>query len=986
MTLEEKADLATGVQNDFYGFYNNGLPRLGIPALQMADGPIGVRTANPNVFEQKTTALPSGLALASTWDTDLAARYGDVMGNEAHRTNHNVQLGPSVDIARTPFGARSFEALGEDPLLSGTMATEEIRSIQSNDVMATIKHFNANNQENDRDQVNSDVGERALREIYTRPFEDAVQRGKVGSAMCSFNRVNTFYACGNRQLLIEILKQDLGFRGFVMSDYSATPSTLGAANNGLDQEQPGGAQWGSQLVAAVNNGQVAIQTLDDKVRRILRPMIGLGLFDDPPTIDPIPVQEHGDEARTIAAQGIVMLKNAGNALPLNANRLNSVAVIGPDADNGLTAGGGSSLVKPTYTVSPLDAIRERAPDATVRYAPGTDPVGAGALIPGLPPVPSSVLRPAGAGPDARGLRGEYWTNTTWSGAPQNVQTDPTAQAALGFYNFSGFNANSPKLPSTPTEFNNRASIRWTGTLVPPTTGAYTLSLTSAGTARLYIDGQLRLQNSNDAPRNPDFQSNTLTVQMTAGQARQIRVDYAADAGKQDSFTEGSQVRLGWSPPAGTVVQSVRDAAALARRSDAAIVVVRNYSSEGWIDQPNLDLPNQQAQLIQQVVAANPRTIVVMMTGTPVKTAAFDGAVPALLEAWFAGQEQGHAIADVLFGDVNPSGKLPVTFPTSEDRTPLTSPAQYPGVNGSAHYTEGVFVGYRGYDQRGIAPRYPFGYGLSYTSFAYSNLQARGGNVDARDAQVKFKIRNSGSRSGSEVAQVYVGRLPTSVATPPRQLAGFAKVTLDPGDAESVTVTLDRRSLSYWSSRLHRWITPSGSVPVYVGSSSRDARLTSTITVRSHDNENEASFSPDAWYSVVNTASQNCVDARDWGTVNGTAVQQWTCPDPQANAQWQFVPTNGGFFRVINRNAPDEGWDVAGVSTANGAKVQLWADTGGANQQWRPVANGEGMWRFVARHSGKCLDVTDGSTANGVQLQQWDCNAGTAQVFRAVEQP
>jgi beta-glucosidase len=341
---------------------------------------------------------------------------------------------------------------------------------------------------------------------------------------------------------------------------------------------------------------------------------------------------------------------------------------------------------------------------------------------------------------------------------------------------------------------------------------------------------------------------------------------------------------------------------------------------------------------------------------------------------------------VLFGDVNPSGKLPVTFPTSESRTPLSSSAQYPGVAGTAHYTDGVFVGYRGYDQLGIRPQYPFGFGLSYTSFGYSDLQVAGGNVDARDARVKFKIRNTGSRSGSEVAQVYVGRLPTSVPTPPRQLAGFAKVTLDPGDRESVTVTLDRRSLSYWSSRLHRWITPSGAVPLYVGSSSRDARLSGTLTVRSHDDENAPAISPDAWYSVVNRGSQSCVDAKDWGTVNGTPVQQFTCPDAQANAQWQFVPTSGGFYRVINRNAPDKGWDVSGASTANGAKVQLWADNGGANQQWRPVVNGEGMWRLVARHSGRCLDVTDGSTANGVQLQQWDCNANAAQVFRIVEQP
>jgi beta-glucosidase len=840
MTLEERVDLATGETNNFFGFYNNGNARLGIPALQMADGPIGVRIADPNVFEQKATALPAGLALASTWDRALASRYGDLMGDEAHRTNHNVQLGPSVDIARTPLGARAFEALGEDPLLSGDLAAREIRAIQAHHVIATIKHYTANNQENNRDQINAQVGERALREIYTRPIEDAVQRGKVGAAMCAFNRVNAAFACANRHLLTDILKGDIGFRGFVMSDYSATPSTVGSANAGLDQEQPGcgapsggsgnpgACKWGANLLAAIQNGQVSVDTLNDKVRRILRAMVGIGVFDDPPTVTPIPVAAHGQVAREIARQGIVLLKNRARALPLDESRLHSIAVVGPDADT-YTAGGGSSLVKPTYTVTPLDAIRDRAPGATVRYAPGTDPIGAGALIPGLPPIPSDVLRPAGGAPDDHGLRGEYWTNTTWSGAPQHVQTDPSAQAALGFYNFSGFNANSPKLPAVPTDFNNRASIRWTGQIVPPVTGRYTLSLTSAGTARLYIDDQLVLENSNDAPGNADFQSHSLTINLTAGQARSIRVDYAADAGKQASFTEGSQVRLGWQPPAGTIVQRVRDAVDLARQSDVAIVVLRNYSSEGWIDQPNLDLPNNQADLVRRVAAANPRTIVVMMTGTPVKTASFDSRVPALLEAWFAGQEQGHAIADVLFGDVNPSGHLPVTFPVNEKQTPLRSPRQYPGVNGTADYSEGVFVGYRGYREFGLRPRYPFGWGLSYTTFAYSRLRIRAGH--GGKVRVRFRLRNTGQRAGAEVAQVYVGRLPTGVRTPPRQLAGFAKVSLEPGERRTVTVRLDRRSLSYWSTARGRWVTPKGKVRVFVGSNSRQVALRGWAHIR-----------------------------------------------------------------------------------------------------------------------------------------------------------
>jgi beta-glucosidase len=990
MTLEEKVDIATGEVNDFYGFYNNGLPRLGIPALQMSDGPIGVRIADPNVFDKKATALPSALSLASTWNTELAWDYGSLMGDEAHRTNHNVQLGPSVDIARISQGARAFEALGEDPLLAGAMAAEEIKGIQSHDVMATIKHFNANNQERERSTVDAVVGERALREIYSRPFEDAVEAG-AGAVMCAFNSVNQNRACNSRQLLTEILKDDLGFKGFVMSDYGATPSTVGPANNGLDQEQPGsgagglgqaGAKWGSNLVDAINNGSVSVVALNDKVRRILRAMIGLGLMETAPTIDPIPIRAHGRFSRQVAAEGSVLLKNDGAILPLSPEDYDKVAVIGPDADV-QTFGGGSSVVPPTYSVSPLEAIQARLPNADVTYTPGVDPIGAGALLPGLPAVPSSVLRPAGGDADDHGFRAEYWTTPDWSGDADTVVNDPTADIALGIYGFRAFNANSAKLPNIGEGFIGRMSARWTGTLTAPTTGEYTFGMTSAGTGKLWIDGDLVLQNSNDAPGDADFQINEMKAQLTAGQTYEIRADYAADAGKQSSFLQGGQFRLGWAPPSGTVVPAVQAAAHAAAAADVAIVVVRNYSSEGWLDQGSLDLPNDQAGLIRKVAAANPKTIVVMMTGTPVITSTFDDHVPALVEAWFPGQEQGNAMMDVLLGDVNPSGKLPVSFPVSADKTPIQTSAQY-GENGRSVYSEGVYVGYRGYDQYGIEPQYAFGHGLSYTTFEYSDLEVRQrGTVDTYAPEVRVKVTNTGSRSGSEVVQVYAGELPTSVVgTPPKQLAGFEKVDLEAGQSRTVRIALDRRSLSYWNSRLHSWITPSGNVSLMVGSSSQDIRLTGNLGVSSKDNENAPSFTGQDRYAVVNVATQNCVDAKDWGTAEGTPVQQWACPEPAKNALWRLRETPRGFYRVVNVHATGKVLAVVDGSSANGAKVELSTERGAVGQ-WRVLANGEGMWRLVNRQSGKCLDVTDGSLDNGARMQQWDCTAGVNQRFRIV---
>jgi beta-glucosidase len=823
MTLEEKIEMLHGEFGP-YAFFNAAIPRLGIPALTMADGPAGVRVANPDVNQGEATALPAPMALAATWDPRVARRYGDVIGGEAFATGHNVQLGPAVDIARVPVGGRTFEAYGEDPLLQGRTAVGTIRGIQRHPVVATIKHYNLNNQEFERLTISSEVDERTVQEIYVPPYEAGVRKGRVGAAMCSFNRVNGVYACEHRHLLADILKRQLGFRGWVMSDFGATHSTVEAANAGLDQEMPDGQFFDQALLAAVRAGQVSIATINDKVRRILRSMFRLGLFDHPVQISPLPERAHGRQARQIAGKGIVLLKNAGGLLPLSSRRLRSMAVIGADADNASAAGGGSALVKPTYTVSPLAGIRERAgADVRVRHAEGTDPVSAAALLPGPPAVPSSVLTPAGAGPDVQGLRAQYWANTSFQGAPALVRTDRQAALNLGvLFALPGFNASS--LPPVPPELvGGPISVRWTGTITAPATGDYTLALTSLGRGRLYLDGELLI----DHWAQHDRTTRSATVRLVAGQPHAIRVDYAADHPSVGGLV-GAEVKLGWRHPARAIPPAARRAAALAKASDVAVVVVRDYETEQG-DRPNLVLPNEQDQLIRAVAAANPRTVVVLNTGAPV-TMPWLGRVPAVLEAWYAGQEQGNAIADVLFGAVNPSGRLPVTFPRSLRATPIRSQAQYPGVNGRIHYTERIFVGYRGYDQFGIRPLFPFGYGLSYTSFAYGRLRVKDSHK-GKPARVSFTVRNTGRRSGAEVAQVYVGRLPTGVLTPPKQLAGFARVAPGPGERDKVTIEVSRRSLSYWSTSANRWVTPTGRVPIYIGSSSRDIRLVGAIEVR-----------------------------------------------------------------------------------------------------------------------------------------------------------
>ncbi|MFB5676279.1 glycoside hydrolase family 3 C-terminal domain-containing protein [Paenibacillus terreus] len=840
MTLEEKVDFVTGDVNNNYGFYNEGIERLGIPALKMADGPAGIRVANPDVQDKQATALPAPIALAASWDTEAASQYGDLLGKEAYNTTHNVFLGPGLDIARLPWGSRNFESLGEDPLLQSKLGAAYVKGVQSNPVIATAKHYLLNNQETERFTTNVKADERTIQEVYLRPFESAVQAG-LGAAMCSFNKINGVAACDNDEMLNDVLKGQKGFDGFIMSDYGANVSTATSANAGLDLETPGVPynMWGDKLLAAVKKGEVSEERLDDMVSRILQQMFEKGLFDHPAKNNLIDAKADGALARKIAEDSMVLLQNNNNMLPLSADKLKSIAVIGPDADNGSAAGGGSSKVNPTYSVSPLKGIRERAGnDVDVKYAPGSDPITAGDIIPGPSAVPSSLLHPAvpeekGASvgyatydEGENGLRGEYWDNAAMEGSPGFVHTDKQVNMNLGFYNFD-FNARSPKVDPVPTKFNSMMSARWTGVIAAPETGEYKLSISSMGSGKLYLDGELFIDN-----KGTKLETTEKSITLKKGEQHSVRIEYRTDSPNFDDSDYGGMIRFGWEPPADVQDKLIKDAVELARKSDVAVIVTRTYDSEGYVDRSDLELPNNQDRLIKAVAAVNPKTIVVQMSGRAVEMDGWQHDVPAIIQAWYAGQEQGSALAHILFGDVNPSGKLPVTFPVNEKATPVSSEAQFPGINGNGDYSEGIDVGYRGYEKEGIKPAFAFGYGLSYTTFNYSNLKTKADKSGKKEStvEVSLNLRNTGKVSGSEVVQVYTGKLPAPVDTPPKQLAGFAKIKLEPGKQQRVTIQLDNKALSYWDEKSDQWVMPSGEVPIYVGSSSADIRLEGKVTI------------------------------------------------------------------------------------------------------------------------------------------------------------
>jgi beta-glucosidase len=766
------------------------IPSLCIPALLLTNGPAGVSTNAP--VQLPATALPAPISLAATWDPAAARQYGVVEGNEVLDQGRNNLEGPDIDIARVPENGRTFEAYGEDPYLAGQIVAGNVEGIQSRGVIATPKHFTANNQETNRTTINEIISQRTLEEIYIRPYKDAVDAG-AGAVMCAYPQINGVFSCDNSALL-GALDNELGFKGYVMSDFGAIHSTVDAANAGTDLELPSPSFYGTTLATAVTGGQVSKATVDGMVERILRTMFAFGLFDKPaPQVQTIPAAKDGATARQLAEAGTVLLKNDGNVLPLDASSLKSVALIGPEADVASAGGGGSAKVAPLYTVSPLQAIGKVADRHHISVVDAGEPpvtLGQDPAIPGW-----ALTAPSGQ----QGLLAQYFNNSTWSGTPAVSRVEPYVdQYAL---------PPAGIVTATATGSTQRYSVRYTGTLTPRTSGSYTLSLSTNNHATLYLNDAQVLSDGGGFPSA----STSTTVELTAGTGYSIELDYSA--------TNVALDELGWELPAGADNPVIDSAVAAAQKASVAVVFVGDETSEG-VDRPNLELPGFQDQLISAVDAANPNTVVVLNTGDPVLMP-WLSRVKGVVEAWYPGEEDGNAISAVLFGQVNPSGKLPITFPSSETDVPANTPQQYPGVSGVATYSEGLNVGYRYDDATGQTPLFPFGFGLSYTTFAFSNLRVHAG----KDGHVEItaQVTDTGSRAGTEVAQLYVGD-PASIREPPRQLRGFQQVTLRPGETETVRFTLTGSAVAYWDTARSAWAVAPGTYQVYVGDSSALANL------------------------------------------------------------------------------------------------------------------------------------------------------------------
>jgi beta-glucosidase len=790
MTLEEKIDYISGdASPKAAGMYIRAESRVDVPALKMSDGPLGVRTWGPD------TEYPAGIAMAATWDTALENRVGEQMGRDARARGVNFILGPGMNIYRAPMCGRNFEYFGEDPFLASRMAVAVITGIQSQGVIATAKHFMGNNQEWDRHNVSSDMDERTMREIYLPAFEASVKEGHVGAIMDSYNLVNGVHMTQNADLMQDVVEKEWGFPGIIMSDWDATYDGVAAANAGLVLEMPDGKFMNrATLVPAVQSGKVKEATIDDKVRRILRTAIEYGFFDRPQFEPETPT--FNTEGRRVSLQGalesMVLLKNEG-VLPLDEERIRTIAVIGPNAYPGIPSGGGSSHVTPVVNSSFLEGVSNylMGTKTQVLYAPGS---------PDLAKVYDDTDYSTAAGGNEAGLSAEYYNNTKLEGTPVKKETDEHV-------NFRG--AGRGMLPTgIPTQ---HYSVRWTGYFTPKETASYSLYVDGNDGYRLYVDDKLVMDQW-------DWESTELqmeSMRMEAGRAYKVRLEYFRNYGRPS-------IGFGIAPSDSPEIQQAK---AIAAKADAVILCMGfNETTEGEGRDRTFALPAGQDALIEAVESANKNTVVVISAGGNVDMTHWIDQTPALVHTWYPGQEGGKALAEILFGEASPSGKLPASFERRWEDNPTHN--SYYDKNGDKHvaYSEGVFLGYRGYDKSGVKPQFPFGYGLSYTTFKFSNLKIAPEDSDGSKVKVSFDVTNTGKREGAEIGEVYVGEEHPRVERPVKELKGFGRVDLMPGETKTVSVTLDRRAFSYWGLNQHAWTADQGEYDILVGSSSEKIEL------------------------------------------------------------------------------------------------------------------------------------------------------------------
>lgn len=786
MTLEEKLTMLGGT-----GFTTQPIPRLGLPALAMADAGQGVR-GGADTTKGPATAFPAGVTMASTWDTNLIERVGRAIGGEARNKGTGVQvlLGPAVNIHRTPLGGRNGEYMSEDPYLAARLAVGYIEGMQATGVSSCVKHYACNNQEEDRNGVDAKVSERALREIYLPAFEAAVKEAKVWCIMSSYNLVNGHHSSANKYLLTNVAKKGWGFDGLIMSDWGGVHEA-DAVQFGNDLEMPTGKNMTvSNLQSALASGQVTQAAVDDSVRRILRTIIRVGLLDGPMSQDHLQVNSHGHDelAYEVATKGIVLLKNDHRILPLDRERIKSIALIGEPAKKLQVGALGSPRVVPLKTTELIDALNDRAGGKIrVRFAVGAE---TGNVVPS-----SAVTLPDD--PSAHGFHAEYFKNENLRGKPALVRTDSEI-------NLEGEDDPAPGING------RRFSARWTANLSVPSTGSYVLSFTGDDGFRVFLDDKPLMELwEKHAPT-----TRTNEVQLTAGKNYALRVEFYQAGG-------GYTARLAWKRGG---QPNYVEAINAAKSSDVAIVCASTMGTEGeGHDRPSMDLPDDQSALIRAVAAANHHTIVVLNNGTPVTMSDWLKSVPGVIEAWFPGQEGGEAIADILFGKINPSGKLPDTL--AAKRADYPDFGNYPGADHVVNYAEGIYVGYRHFDKNNIQPLFPFGYGLSYTTFKYKDLEVSSRTL-APDGSVtvRAKVTNTGERAGEEVVQLYIRDLKPAIDRPIRELRAFAKISVQPGQTKPVQFTIRPRDLAYFDTPGHQWKANAGDYEIEIAASSRDVRL------------------------------------------------------------------------------------------------------------------------------------------------------------------
>jgi beta-glucosidase len=834
MTLDEKVSELALYSSGKYENINAGVPRLCIPSLAVQDGPDGVAFGATDV-----TQLPSPLGIAATFDTATARAYGEVEGSEASGQGFDAIQGPTLNIDRVPENGRSYEGYGEDPVLVSAMGVANIDGIQSTGTMAMAKEFAVYNQETDRGVLNEVVSQRALQELYLPPFKAAVTEADVSTVMCAYPQLNGTFQCQQPQLL-GLLSQ-WGFTGIVRSDLGSVHDPVAALSAGTNLIKPASPR---RLATLVSENQLPVSVVNANVTRVLTVMfahhlVGRAASGSPGTAVDSPA--HTAFALSSAEQSAVLLKNEHSVLPLSTTRDKSVAVIGADAESApVTTGFGSSRVRAPFTSTPLDAIRDRVGSRTpVTYADG------GSTTRDLPAVPTSLLTPSSG--TGHGLTVTI-TRTDFSSGSQPVQSvqavQPTADVSISPNPSSsrllpdlapsastGRSTISPSLnPArrlrraafSPTRTDvdlpagwSNVDVAWTGTLTPPRTGLYTLSLQGSGAATLTLDGKTAVSDPLSHARGRWSQA----VELTGGHPYQVDMtwkpfDNLTPSG-ESTITPGTMT-LGWQ----YVSDQINAAVAAARKASVAVVFAGDFNSEAF-DRPSLSLPGDEDALISAVAAANPRTVVVLNTGGPVLMP-WAGSVAGVLEAWYPGEADGTAVAALLFGDVDPSGRLPITFPTSEAQSAINTTAQWPGVDLTSTYSEGLDVGYRYDHAMGIQPLFPFGYGLAYTHFALNHLTVR---PSPREVTLSVTVTNLGSRAGTDVPQAYL-TYPASAGEPPAQLVAFQPVSLGPGTSRVVTLSVPASAFQAYLGGA--WNTVPGSYTLSVGPSSANLPLSTSL--------------------------------------------------------------------------------------------------------------------------------------------------------------